>query len=260
MRPRAGAGKALRARRVHVFMLIEIWSDVVCPWCAVGKARFEQALARFPHADEVEVRWRSFELDPSAPAERTGDYAGHLAAKYGGGREQAQQMIDHMTAVAAGEGLDFRFDVARPGRTFDAHRLLHLAADRSRQHELTDILFRATFTDGEPIGDHEALQRLAVEAGLDEVEVKDVLAGDAYAAAVRADEEQARDHGISGVPFFVVDRAIGVSGAQPAEVLLQALQRGWARRSPLEVIGAPASGAATGDVSDPSCADGRCDV
>ena len=237
-------------------MLIEIWSDVVCPWCAVGKARFEQALARFPHAGEVEVRWRSFELDPAAPAERTGDYVGHLAAKYGGGRDRAQQMIDNMTAVAAEGGLDFRFDVARPGNTFDAHRLLHLAADRGRQHELADILFRATFTDGEPIGDAGTLQRLAVEAGLDEVEVKEVLAGDAYAAAVRADEEQAHTYGISGVPFFVLDRAVGVSGAQSADVLLQALEQAWARTSDLDVI----TGPAPAPHDHAACADGSCDI
>jgi predicted DsbA family dithiol-disulfide isomerase len=246
-------------------MLIEIWSDVVCPWCAVGKARFEQALARFPHADQVEVRWRSFELDPDAPAERDGDYVGHLAAKYGGGREGAQAMIDRMTDVAAAEGLDFRFDVARPGRTFDAHRLLHLAADRGRQHDLAEVLFRATFTDGEPIGDLEALQRLAVAAGLDEVEVKEVLAGDGYAEAVRADQAQARAYGISGVPFFVLDRAVGVSGAQPADVLLHAMEQAWARTAPLDLIAGsttrPTDAKATaGAHADPACVDGSCEA
>jgi predicted DsbA family dithiol-disulfide isomerase len=230
-------------------MLVEIWSDVVCPWCAVGKARFEQALARFPHAEQVEVRWRSFELDPHAPVERTGDYVEHLAAKYGGGRASAQAMVDRMTQVAAAEGLVFRFDLARPGRTFDAHRLLHLAADRGAQQALADRLFRAAFTDGEPIGDRGALARLAADAGLDPAEVADVLAGDAYADAVRADERQAAASGITGVPFFVLDRALGVSGAQTPDVLLQALEQAWARRSPRPVPPTATPGEACEDTS-----------
>ena len=178
-------------------MKVEIWSDVVCPWCYVGKRRFEQALAGFPHRDEVEVVWRSFELDPSAPPERTGDYAGHLAGKYGVPLAQAQQMLDTMTATAAQEGLEFSFATARPGSTFDAHRLLHLAADRGVQGAVKERLLRATFTEGEPIGDHDALVRLVAEAGLDADEAREVLASDRYAAEVRGDEQQARAYGIT---------------------------------------------------------------
>lgn len=213
-------------------MLVEIWSDIVCPWCAIGKARFEDALSQFEHADEVEVVWRSFELDPSAPPRREGDLAGHLARKYGTDLGRAQQMCDHMTSVAAEDGLTFRFDIAKPGNTFDAHRLLHLAKDHGLQHELGDALFRAYLTDGEPIGVVEVLQRVATAAGLDEVEVKEVLATDRYAEAVRADEATAQQHGISGVPFFVFDGIYGLSGAHPAASLLKVLRTRWAESEP----------------------------
>ncbi len=219
-------------------MKVEIWSDVVCPWCYIGKRRFEQALAGFPHRDEVEVVWRAFELDPSAPRERTGSYAENLAAKYGVPLLQAQSMIDNMTSVAAENGLDFRFDTARPGRTFDAHRLLHLAAERGVQDAVKERLLRATFTEGEPIGDFDTLVRLVAEAGLDADEAREVLASDRYAAEVRGDEQQARAYGITGVPFFVVDGRYGVSGAQPAQALGQVLAQAWAERSPLQMVAA----------------------
>jgi predicted DsbA family dithiol-disulfide isomerase len=208
-------------------MRVEIWSDVVCPWCYVGKRNFETALAGFEHRDEVEVTWRSFELDPSAPAAREGDYPSHLAKKYGMSRAQAQQMIDSMTKTGAGVGLVLDFERARPGNTFDAHRLLHLAADRGVQGALKERLQRATFTEGEPIGDRQALLRLAVEVGLPEAEVAAVLDGDAYADHVRADERLALDLGISAVPFFVIEGRFGVPGAQPPDVLLRALERAW---------------------------------
>ena len=223
-------------------MRIDIWSDVVCPWCYVGKRRFEQALSRFAGRDAVEVVWHSFELDSEAPAERVGAYEEHLAAKYGRTVQEAAQMTASMTEVAAGEGLEFRFDRARPGNTFDAHRLLHLAAERGVQDAVKERLLHATFTEGEPIGDPETLVRLVAEAGLDAEEARAVLASDRYAAEVRADEAQARAYGISGVPFFVVDGRYGVSGAQPADVLLQVLDRAWSEQSPLVAVGGAAPG------------------
>lgn len=237
-------------------MQVEIWSDVMCPWCAVGKARFERALEAFPHRDEVEVRWRSFELDPAAPAEKDGDYVSLLAAKYGTSPQEAQRMVDTMTATAAGEGLDFHFERVRPGNTFDAHRLLHLAADRGLQHELKDRLLTAYLTEGEAVGRAEVLQRLAAEVGLDEVEVKEVLFGDAYAEAVRADERQAMAYGIRGVPFFVLDGRYGISGAQPADVLADALAQAHAASRPLEMV----HDAARHHDHDDRCADGSCAI
>lgn len=206
---------------------VEIWSDIVCPWCYIGKRRFEAALAGFPHREQVEVVWRSFELDPRAPAVRPGDYVGRLAQKYGVPVPEAQEMIDRMTAAAAGEGLGFRFDIARPGNTFDAHRLLHLAASRGVQDALKERMLAATFIEGRPIGDRETLVQLAADAGLDPKEAGSVLDSDAFAEQVREDEDEARAYGISSVPFFVVDETYGLSGAQPAPVLRTMLDRAW---------------------------------
>ncbi len=225
-------------------MQVEIWSDVVCPWCYIGKRRFEAALARFAHRDKVELVWRSFELDQSAPPSTTeqGGYAERLAAKYGRSVAEAQSMIDAMTATAAQEGLDFRFDLARPGNTFDAHRLLHLALEHGLQEALKERLDRATFSEGSPASDHAALRALAVEVGVPADEVDAVLASDCYADAVRADEAQAGAYGISGVPFFVVDGKYGISGAQPADLVLQALEQAWADRAPLTLVNAGGPG------------------
>jgi predicted DsbA family dithiol-disulfide isomerase len=207
---------------------VEIWSDVVCPWCYVGKRRFEAALAGFEHRDEVEILWRSFELDPSAPAERTGDGAARLAEKYGVTYERAQGMHQHMTDVAAEEGLELDFARARGGNTFDAHRLLHLAADRGRQHEVKERFLRGYFTEGEPIGQRDALVRLATDAGLEGDDVVALLDGDDYAEAVRRDEATAQALGATGVPFFVFDRAFAVGGAQSPDVFAEVLAEAYA--------------------------------
>lgn len=217
-------------------MNVEIWSDIACPWCYVGKRRFEAALAEFEHRDDVEVTWRSFELDPSAPRERDGDGAGHLAEKYGTSREEALAMQDSMTQAAAGDGLDLRFDLIRTGNTFDGHRLLHLAGTHASQDALKERLMRAYLTEGAVIGDPAVLERLATEVGLPAAEVRDVLGGDRYAAEVRDEERVAASLGIRAVPFFVVDRALGASGAQPPQALGQLLREGWASRSPLSVV------------------------
>jgi predicted DsbA family dithiol-disulfide isomerase len=215
---------------------VEIWSDIACPWCYIGKRRFEAALAQFEHRDDVRVTWRSFELDPAAPAEREGERAARLAEKYGMTVDQARQMEQQMTATAAGEGLDFRFDIARSGTTFDAHRLVHLAGEHGLQEEMKERLLRAYFSEGALMSDRDTLVRLARELGLDEDEAREMLAGDRFADDVRDDERTAAWFGISAVPTFVLDRAIGVSGAQPPEALLELLREGWARRSPLPVI------------------------
>ena len=233
-------------------MKVEIWSDVVCPWCYIGKRRFEAALARFEHRDQVEVVWRAFELDQSAPATREGDYAERLAAKYRVPVAEARAMIDRMVSAGAADGLEMRFDRARPGNTFAAHRLLHLALDRGVQDQLKERLLAATFTEGAAIGDVEALAGLAAEVGLDADETRSVLDGDAYAAAVRTDERRAAALGISAVPFFVIDEAYGVSGAQPPDVLLAVLEQVWAETHPLSMV------ATGGDA--PGCTGDSCDV
>jgi predicted DsbA family dithiol-disulfide isomerase len=230
-------------------MRVEIWSDVVCPWCYVGKRRFEKAMAQFAHRDQVELVWRSFQLDPTAgpsPAEG-GQQVKLLAEKYGRSLAEAQGMLDSMTATAAAEGLDFRFDLNRSGNTFDAHRLLHLALEHGVQDRLKERLDHATFTEGSPVSDHAALRGLALEVGLPADEVDAVLASDQYADAVRADIAQAAAYGINGVPFFVVDGRYGISGAQPPEVVLRTLEQAWAERPALQFVPADGAEACEGD-------------
>jgi len=211
-------------------MNVEIWSDIVCPWCYIGKRRFEAALARFAHRDKVEVVWRSFELDPTAPLRSPGTLNDLLARKYGQSVEQAAANHARLTALAAEEGLEYHFDRAQHGNTFDAHRLTHLAAAYGLQDVVEERLMHAYLTEGLAIGDAETLARIAAEAGMDAHEARGVLAGDQYAEAVRADEQRAAGFGIRGVPFVVIDEAYGVSGAQPAEVFLDTLERAWAAR------------------------------
>ena len=207
-------------------MHVEIWSDIACPWCYIGKRRFETALAAFPHRDEVTVTWRSFELDPEAPAERPGDQAEHLASKYGMSIEQARASQAQITELAAAEGLHYRFDLLRMGRTFDGHRLVHLGAAHDVQDAVKERLMHGYFEEGALVSDPETLVRLGVEAGLPEGEIREMLAGDRFAADVRDDEATAGQLGIRGVPFFVVDRRLGVSGAQPADVFIRMLEQG----------------------------------
>jgi predicted DsbA family dithiol-disulfide isomerase len=209
---------------------IDVWSDVACPWCYVGKRRLELALARFPHRDQVDVVWRSFELDPAAPkivdASVTAvPYAARLARKYGTAITEAERRIADMAAVAARDGLEVHFERVRPGNTFDAHRLLHRAGERGVQNEVKERFFRGYFTDGVAIGESSELAALAVAAGLPPDDVAEVLATDAHAEDVREDERAAQAIGVRGVPFFAIDGRYGLSGAQPPEVLLEAIGR-----------------------------------
>jgi predicted DsbA family dithiol-disulfide isomerase len=207
-------------------LTLEIWSDVVCPWCYVGKRRIEKAVAGFEH--EVELRWRSFELDPGAPPQREHSSAEHLASKYGMSLEQAEASNAQMTELAASEGLEYHLDRTRGGNSFQAHRLIQRALEDGLQDAMKERLMRAYFTDGEAIGDRNTLVRVAGEVGID---AEAALTDEAYAEAVRADEELAIRIGIRGVPYFVLDRRYGVSGAQPAELLLEALNKAWEARA-----------------------------
>jgi predicted DsbA family dithiol-disulfide isomerase len=214
-------------------MHVEIWSDLACPWCYIGMRRFEVALARFEHRDEVEVTWRSFELDPGAPAAPEGDRVERLARKYGTTREVAEERQRQIEELAAADGLEMSFELVRDGNTFDAHRVLHLAAAHGLQDAVNERLFRARFAEGALLSEHAELERLGADAGLLPTEVSELLAGDRFADAVRADERAAAELGITAVPFYVVDRRMGASGAQPPEVFDQLLERGWAARSPV---------------------------
>ena len=209
-------------------MEVEIWSDVVCPWCYLGKKRFEQALDSFEHRDKVQVTYRSFELDPAAPPGVTSPTIELLAQKYGMSAAQAEQAQRQMEQRAAADGLIFRMSDLRSGNTRDAHRLLQLAKASGRQDQLMERLQRAYFTEQDSIFDHDSLTRLAVEAGLDRDAVTGVLDSDQYADHVDTDEAMARVLGATGVPLFVIDRRYGISGAQPAETITDVLERAWA--------------------------------
>ena len=216
-------------------MRVEIWSDVVCPWCYIGKRRLETALAGFEHADDVEIVYRSFQLDPAAPRVPEETVAEHLGSKYGGGPAAGQQMVERTEAVAAEEGLLFRLGEAQRVNTVDAHRILHLALETggpSLQSTLKEELLAAYFLRAENVADHDLLRRTAEKAGLDSAAVDAVLTSDRYADAVERDIREAAALGATGVPFFVIDRKYGVSGAQPAAAFTQVLDRAWAEAHP----------------------------
>ncbi len=202
---------------------IEIWSDIACPWCYIGKRRFAQALDEFEHRDRLSVTWHSYQLAPDTPVGLRRPEVDALVEMKGIPAEQVRQMFAHVASVAAGDGLDIDFDTVIAANTFDAHRLLHLAGER--RDAVLEALFRAHFVEGEIVDDRDTLVRIAASAGLDPEAVRAGLEADAGADAVRADLLEARALGVSGVPFFVANRAVAVSGAQPKEVFLALLQR-----------------------------------
>ncbi|HEY4378612.1 MAG TPA: DsbA family oxidoreductase [Acidimicrobiales bacterium] len=214
-------------------MRIDVWSDIVCPWCYVGEARLANAIAAFPQRAEVEVVFRSFELDPTWTG--TEPVLDMLATKYGMTTAQAAEAEERVAGLARAEGLPYKSGRLR-GNSFDAHRLIHLAADRGLGRRLVDLLFRSHFGQAASVFEADELLAFAVEAGLDRAEAKAVLEGDDYADEVRADEAAAHQLGVRGVPFFVFDGAFAVSGAQSAEVFTQALTKAWDEREVAEVV------------------------
>ncbi len=212
-------------------MRVDIWSDIVCPWCYVGKARFEKALSGFAHRDEVEVVYHSFELDPGYPADKRDETnLQMLARKFGMSAGQARQADGQVAALARAEGLGF--DSERPiGNTFDLHRVIHLGRAKGVQRELLTAVNEAYFAQARQVFDHDVLVDVAAGAGLDPAAVREVLDGDAWADEARKDEDEAQQIGISGVPFSVLDMRLGVSGAQPTELFARALDQAWAGRS-----------------------------
>jgi predicted DsbA family dithiol-disulfide isomerase len=240
----------MHTRRVDLNMKVEIFSDVVCPWCAIGKRRFEAALEGFDHREEVDVHWRAFELDPSAPPSSDVDVASHIAEKYGMSRAQAIASQEKLAELAAADGLEFHFELTKRANTFAAHRLLHYAHEVGLQDALKERLFHAYFTEGEAIADRATLVRLGTDIGLDADKSAEVLESGRYANDVRADEAAARELGVSGVPFFVIDRRYGISGAQSPEMILQVLDEAWAKAHPLVVTGDPGE----------RCEDGSCPI
>ncbi len=206
-------------------MKVEIWSDVMCPFCYIGKRRFEQALALFPGRDAVTIEWKSFQLDPDAKTIPDKSVNEYLAERKGWSLDYTRRVQAQVTAMAKEAGLVYDFDKAVVANSFDAHRLSHLAKRHGRQDAMEERLFQAYFTEGKNTADHETLTALAAEIGLDEAEVRSMLAGNAYADAVENDIFEARQVGARGVPFFVFDERYAVSGAQPTELFLQVLTR-----------------------------------
>ncbi|MGG5172353.1 DsbA family oxidoreductase [Pseudarthrobacter sp. J1738] len=219
-------------------MKIEIWSDVACPWCYIGKRRFESALAEFPHKDKVEVKWRSFQLDPTLPEHYDGTELSYLSERKGLDPEQVKGMFAHVAQQAAGEGLSYDFDSVVVANSFTAHRLIHLAEESGKGAEAKERLLSDHFEHGKDIGNTEHLQELGTSLGLVAEDVSAMLNSDRFAEDVRHDFAEARALGVSGVPFFVIDRKYGISGAQPAEVFASALEQAWAEANPLINVGA----------------------
>jgi predicted DsbA family dithiol-disulfide isomerase len=217
-------------------MLVEVWSDIVCPWCYIGKRRFEKALASFEHAGDVDIRWRSFELDPGAPFRRSKPMAAHLAAKYGMTLEQAKARLADMNELASADGLVYDLANTQGGNTFDAHRLIHLGNARNLDTGATvkEALLKAYFTDLQPISEPDVLLEIGVASGLEPEEVGGLLATDRFAAEVRQDEAEAAALGCTGVPFFVFNRTFAVPGAQDSSTFLITLRRTWERSHPDE--------------------------
>ncbi|MEF3305942.1 DsbA family oxidoreductase [Paenibacillus sp. GYB003] len=235
-------------------MKVEIWSDFVCPFCYIGKRRFEQALERFEHRGGVEVVYRSFELDPRAKRDPAGDIHDMLAAKYGMNREQAKAMNANVGEQARTVGLAYRFDTMKPTNTFDAHRLAHWAGRHGKAEIMTERLLKAYFTDSAHIGDRETLARLAAEVGLDREEAGRMLAGEEGEADVRADEREAQTLGVRGVPFFVINRKYAISGAQSADLFLDTLIKAWDEEHPLTFVGDSSGSAEAGYCEGGACA------
>lgn len=209
---------------------IDVWSDIACPWCYIGKRRLESALRSFPHQDQIQVVWRAFELDPGAPREfaPSPSYSERLAKKYGSSVKDSVAMMVRVAGIAEQEGLHFDFQNICAGNTFDAHRVLHLARERGVQDAVKERFLRGYLEEAQAIGRKDVLVRLGREAGLDSEELVATLETDGFSREVRADQEEARALGIHGVPFFVLGGRYAVSGAQPAELLKQALARAWA--------------------------------
>jgi predicted DsbA family dithiol-disulfide isomerase len=221
---------------------IDIWSDIACPWCYIGKRRLETALASFPHRDEVEVVWHSFQLDPSAPQAPEITVAQRLSEKYGVSAGDAAAMMSRVEGLAAEEGMTWRHAESLHVNTLDAHRLLHLAKTEGKQDALKEALLSSYFAEAGNVADPDTLVAIATRVGLDEARVREVLSSRAFESEVEADIAQAAAYGASGVPFYVIDERYGISGAQPAEVFTQVLEKAWSDTH-LTLVGGAADGA-----------------
>lgn len=212
-------------------MNVEIWSDVMCPFCYIGKLKFEKALEQFPHKDKIKIIWKSYQLDPDSVTDPNLNAIDHLAQRKGWSKEQAAETTQQVTAIAKQVGLDFHFEKAVVANSFDAHRLSHLAKKYNKQNELEEKLFAAYFTEGKNTGDLSTLLQIGKELNIDKKEIMDVLKSDAYTKDVQHDISESQQIGVRGVPFFVIDRKYAVSGAQEPDTFLNALTKAYEESS-----------------------------
>lgn len=234
-------------------MRIDIWSDVICPWCFIGKKRFERALEAFPHRDRVEVVHRSYQLDPTAPKGEVHSQREVLKTRYGMDDQRVREMMENVERTAASEGVEMRLLDGLTGNTWDAHRVLHLAREKGLQDAMLERLYKAHFVEGQSIFGAEALTKLGAEAGLEADEIRQVLDAGRYDDAITADVREAQQIGVRGVPFFVIDRRYGVSGAQPTEAFAEVLAKAWSERNPVTMV--QTAGATDAEVCGPdACA------
>ena len=224
-------------------MIVEIWSDILCPWCYIGKREFDSALAQFKHKEQLQVIWKSFELDPSAKKDYDGNLYDLLSSKYNIPVAKAREMTGALVARAKQTGLVYNMDAAQATNSLDAHRLIHLAMKHGLQEKVIEGLSAAYLTEGRHIGHHETLVEIGVSAGLDADEISSILNSDDYTEEVRKDEYEAQNLRIKGVPFFLIDRKYSISGAQPKEVFLEALEKIWNELYPRAESVTAASGA-----------------
>ena len=217
-------------------MKVEVWSDIACPFCYIGKRRFEAGLEQFVHKDQVQVVYKSFQLNENARTDMEYDAYDALSARSGMSREEAKTIHERVAKQAKAEGLDLRFDTLQLTNTLDAHRLLHFAAEHGKNNEVAELLFKAYFTECKHVGSHETLIAIAVEAGLDSKATAKMLVSDQFTDEVRADHLEGNRLGVSGVPFYVIDRKYAISGAQPTNVFHKALEKAWNESQPLTVL------------------------
>lgn len=212
-------------------MKIEIWSDVMCPFCYIGKRHFEEALNKFEHKDKLDIEWKSFQLDPTLPQESIYSYTGYLAQKRNVSEDQALEMLSQVENMAKDAGLTYHMAQSIIVNSFNAHRVIQYAKEHNKGDEMEESLFKAFFTDGQNIADPNLLSNLATQIGLSKEGVETALADDKYAYAVRSDIDEARQIGVTGVPFFVMDRKIAVSGAQPSNHILDTINKAFSQWS-----------------------------
>ncbi|MDY0074740.1 MAG: DsbA family oxidoreductase [Acholeplasmataceae bacterium] len=217
-------------------MKIEIWSDFACPFCYIGKTRFEEALKSFKHKDKIEVIYKAYQLNPTAPKTMTKSAYEAFAESHGTTVEQAKERFNMFTKNAKSVGLTYQYDRIQMTNTFDAHRLAKWANKENKEQEMTTRLMKAYFTDGLNLADHETLSHLAEEVGLSKEKAYEVLASSDYEEQVKLEQQEARQLGVQGVPFFVLNRKYGISGAQQTEYFLQALEQIWKEENPLETL------------------------